>query len=442
MRISLNKRIQGFKINRHRHRLFPQKKPYERNHCQYAEIVNKEEKENVTDISTIRKKAEEGRTLYLRETREAVEENMPPFALTQKDENKYKKELDAVKLAISMMYNKLAASMDAWLGKGITLSDYTKERSEMMKNLRTQVLEEESLFAQSMEDYRQSMIGSNLAKAGESKTWAEMLRFQRSVQIDLDAMDKQPDEVGAGTSEVLKIKRDGKVFYFKEEDATFVGDPEDMVLEMGKFVPGLTRQEAADFIKAIGDELDQYDEDSFYEHFFDLFAKPELYSKVKKNSTIPLEGFLANVPKKRRKTIEDCFRLVFKTYNQQVISSYSAKIDPGSNLSRRNVATSRLASLLGIGDIVAESRTAVIKKNGQLIRLSGCFRGVPADKIRRLLKLAFIKTLELYGPEVPVYLETEYPPSVKLIKYGVKNCPVEKVLIGIRPVKKEMTERQ
>ncbi|MCR4907758.1 MAG: GNAT family N-acetyltransferase [Lachnospiraceae bacterium] len=60
--------------------------------------------------------------------------------------------------------------------------------------------------------------------------------------------------------------------------------------------------------------------------------------------------------------------------------------------------------------------------------------GVPVDKIRRLLKLSFLRTLELYGPEIPVYLETEYPPSIKLVKYGVKDCPVENILIGIRPV--------
>ncbi|MCR4908936.1 MAG: hypothetical protein K5985_08890, partial [Lachnospiraceae bacterium] len=221
----------------------------EKNPVNIPEIVNKEEKETFTDISTIREKAEEGRTLYIRETKEAVEENMPPvyrvgqdildsrkalgeddsnlvedseemkdvknkilmiqaylnysmppFALTQKDEKAYKKELDAVTLAISMMYNKLVASMDDWLKKGIALSDYTKERAEMMTSLRTQVLEEESLFAQSLADYRQSMIGSEHAKAGESQTWAEMLRFQRSVKINLDALEKQPEEVGAGTS--------------------------------------------------------------------------------------------------------------------------------------------------------------------------------------------------------------------------------------------------
>ncbi len=60
--------------------------------------------------------------------------------------------------------------------------------------------------------------------------------------------------------------------------------------------------------------------------------------------------------------------------------------------------------------------------------------GVPVDKIRRLLKVAFIKTLELYGPDIPVYMESEYPPSVKLIKYGVSDCPVEKILTGVRPV--------
>ncbi|MCR4908834.1 MAG: hypothetical protein K5985_08380 [Lachnospiraceae bacterium] len=383
------------------------------------ETVKKEEKQTETvDISSIEKKAAEGKTLFLRESEEAMQENMPPvylvgqdildsrkalgdddndlvedseemkdvknkimmiqaylnnpmppFAMTPKDESSYKKELDAVNLAISMMYNKLVASMDAWLGKGKGLSDYTKERFELIEKLKNQVLEEESLFAQSMVDYRQSMIGSNLAKTGKSQTWADMLRFQRALKIDLDELEKQPEEVGAGTSEVLKIKRDGKTLYFKPEDATYSGTIEEMITDTAveHFQNVMTRQEVNAFKDAVTEELDNYEEDDFYDHFYNLFVKDDLYSKLKKDSEIPLEAFLANVPKKRRKIVGDCFKLVFKTYNQLVMSSVSAKITPGSNLTRRNVATSRLASIMGIGDMFAESRTAVIKKNGQII---------------------------------------------------------------------------
>ncbi len=142
---------------------------------------------------------------------------MPPFALTQKDEEVNKKFLDDVKLAISMIYNKLISSMDAYLEKGEALSDYTKERADLISTLRTQILEEEALFAQSLTDYRQSMIGSDLAKTGECRTWAEMLRFQRSVKIDLDSIEEEGEEVGAVTSEVLKFKRDGKTFYSRQK---------------------------------------------------------------------------------------------------------------------------------------------------------------------------------------------------------------------------------
>ncbi len=55
---------------------------------------------------------------------------------------------------------------------------------------------------------------------------------------------------------------------------------------------------------------------------------------------------------------------------------------------------------------------------------------VPAEKIRMMLRSSFSKALELYGPDTPVHMESEYPPSVKLIKYTIKDCPTEKLLIG------------
>lgn len=58
--------------------------------------------------------------------------------------------------------------------------------------------------------------------------------------------------------------------------------------------------------------------------------------------------------------------------------------------------------------------------------------GIPVTKTQELLQVSFVKALESYGLEVPVYIETEYPPSVALIKYLISDCPVEKVLTGVR----------
>ncbi len=86
------------------------------------------------------------------------------------------------------------------------------------------------------------------------------------------------------------------------------------------------------------------------------------------------------------------------------------------------------------GIFLVSSEKTVSRKQRLEFTFIRVLPGVPVDKIRRLLRLSFLKALALYGPEVPVYLETEYPPSVKLIQYGVKDCPVDKILIGSRPV--------
>ncbi|MCR4691894.1 MAG: hypothetical protein K5739_11160, partial [Lachnospiraceae bacterium] len=395
--------------------------------------TEKQEKKTTTDMNlVVTGKTVKGRTVYLREAEAAVQENMPPvylvgqdildsrkavgdddndlvadsaemkdvknkimmiqaflsnpmppFAVKPQDEEAYKKELESVKLAMSMMYNKLLSSMDTWLEKKDALSDYTKERSELIEKLKTQVLEEESLFAQSMTEYRQSMTGSEFAKNGKSQTWAEMLRYQRAEKIDLDTMKKKVQMVGGGTSSVLKIDRNGKNVYFRAEEGSFVGNLFDMIDALSLHFPGINAKAVDAFSDAVEEELNEHSLGYVYRDFYDLYHKKDLYSGLRKKSGTPIAMFLANVPKKYRKQFGEYFSLIFKTFNQQGISELSAHIPQGRNLTRRNVATSRLASLMGIGDMFAESRTAVVKKDGKLFtgNLMEDAQGLDVDEV-------------------------------------------------------------
>ena len=298
---------------------------------------------------------------------------MPPATLDENNSDAFKEELESVKIAVNMMYNKLIGSMDVWLEKADTLKDASKERKNMIKRLRDQVSDEEALFAQSLDEYRKQMFED--AKNGDTseKTWVDMLRFERAEKIDLD--DKtvyKPEDIkqtGGDTSDVLKIKHKGRNVYFKEEENTAVGMPHDIISSCAeeKRFKNLNSDDLKDFIKVIK-TLEGTDRTGaqVYGYLFALVKKEHIFKDLKERTD--LDRFLMKIPQERQSKFEEFFRHFFKQYNQSAVAEHDAKIDPGRNLSRRNVATSRLATLLGIGDIVAESRTAIIKQNGQTFR--------------------------------------------------------------------------
>ncbi len=83
------------------------------------------------------------------------------------------------------------------------------------------------------------------------------------------------------------------------------------------------------------------------------------------------------------------------------------------------------------GVYLVSSRKTGEDKRALKIYFMRILPGVPAIKTRELLQVSFAKAVEIYGLDVPVYIDTEYPPTVALIKYLISDCPVEKVLTGV-----------
>ncbi|MCR4907760.1 MAG: GNAT family N-acetyltransferase [Lachnospiraceae bacterium] len=84
------------------------------------------------------------------------------------------------------------------------------------------------------------------------------------------------------------------------------------------------------------------------------------------------------------------------------------------------------------GVYLVSSRKTGVDKRALKIYFMRILPGIPASKTRELLQVSFAKAIEIFGLEVPVYIDTEYPPTVALIKYLISDCPVEKVLTGVR----------
>ena len=83
-------------------------------------------------------------------------------------------------------------------------------------------------------------------------------------------------------------------------------------------------------------------------------------------------------------------------------SGVSALIRNGRNLSDRNVATSRLAVMLGIGSVISDSRTAVIRRNNKLIRgnLMEASGGTTADECKKGVTYSNEAIVQLYALQI------------------------------------------
>lgn len=307
--------------------------------------------------------------------------SMPPFAKTLKEEEGYREELGGTRLAVNLMYNKLIESIDTWLDRKDTVVDASPERLQMLTRLREQALHEESLFAQSLKTYRDRMIGSDLAKRGVASSWAEMLRYQRSDKIDIDEDPKCMTMAGAHSSNVMKIKKNGKTWYFKEEENLVTGGNAEIADQIAPKVKTLDPKVLKGFKAALAMEDNKDIGQKVLRPIFNAMLKEKDYlAKVKKRKG-PLAEFIQKMSKNQQESFRDFYILFCRARTSKSGSSW-AGIGQGRNLSRRNVATSRLAGILGIDDMIADSRTAEVKYQGKVIsgNLMDEADGVAVDK--------------------------------------------------------------
>ena len=115
-------------------------------------------------------------------------------------------------------------------------------------------------------------------------------------------------------------------------------------------------------------------------NFFGLKSSGDAFADLKKfcsNDRLFLSGETMDLlrsiegisnPKHRaavKKAIGDIFTEIKKDSVLAKIGNDTTRISPGENMAKRNVATSRLAKLLGIGGIVPESEMAAVEVNGK-----------------------------------------------------------------------------
>ena len=259
----------------------------------------------------------------------------------------------------------------------------------------TQCQQDSLIFADKAITVYEGMAGKKIPK-GKEPRWVEVLLSARSEEFDTDREGVEVKKGGEGLSDISIIKNaDGKTIFFRSEDKVPDRDIVKSAKEMAVEVLGTEETEDNKFL---GDAAVEFMKLTNAYDTMKLFAKaykvieplkkklgkkePRLskvisYSDIAKAAVKALDKkeLKEYVEKASEEQLEKLGRLYAKSfdlYNKVNCcfagGSSSADIKPGRNLSNRHVATSRLAQILGIGNIVSESRTAEIKVGNNVVK--------------------------------------------------------------------------
>ncbi len=327
--------------------------------------------------------------------RALITNQMPPIKtdangqVDKESEKAARAEIDQTCVLITMMYSRLHNA----------IAEFTKvyggayrDLSDMLQELSEEARQESKDFKDKTLQYREMACG-DVELRQKKLRWENALRFNRSIFYDLDH-DKEKIGVmkqGEGasvvyalTTEVQKAgQKEEKTVYFREKDyVPSANNHELMESVMKKYK--LSEETEKSLNKVMSDILSS-------KAAIDAYLEQIKESKLKDDDEIltDVEGFInsvsayaLNYEEEESIALAKFFVDFHDTLAKRNVASelnISARIDNGRNLSDRNVATSRLAAMLGIQDMIADSRTATIRQNGKLIEgnLMENTQGVP-----------------------------------------------------------------
>ena len=222
------------------------------------------------------------------------------------------------------------------------------------------------------------------------KSWADLLNWERTL-VFKEGEDTKITHAGGNTSDVLVIEKDGQKQYFKEEsklkDANLrfiIDDKQDEIVEAKESnveedtpeyyslgLLGAMRKELCDDPAMVHATVDA---------FFDFITSPDGFADLKKTCRIMhLSKFgavnnvinaIEGIPdQKKKEEVKKAVGMVFTEVRRSMImadvGTKTARISAGEGMAKRNVATSRLAKLLGLEKLVPNCEMASIEAEGK-----------------------------------------------------------------------------
>ncbi len=302
-----------------------------------------------------------------------------------------------------------------------------KARKQMIEDLYEQVKYESVGFSQKVRE-----IKSDNSRDNTRLTWISILSEVRTQTFEHGQNGVEIEMGGAGTSKVYIVKKNGVTKYFKENesmpprnfDLLVIGEQDKLSALKSEYNNGShTQQEKNDYaaridrrknyLSVVAKALSRRFPDP--DDRFIFLGENATYEKLIRGLYSELSGdsgFIAirdalnaewnqayeNLSRAKENYQRETDSAIKKTYEATVkqrkaeledtdlgyilssliqikkdlllstIATHVAKIDPSSEISKRNVATCRMARLLGLDDVIATSGMADIKINGQRMR--------------------------------------------------------------------------
>ena len=304
------------------------------------------------------------------------------------------------------------------------VKDTGKERMDLVTRLYARVKMEKLSLEQTGLSVKARMLK-------EGSTWTDVLELARARKFS----ENEVEEVGAGTSIVYKIKNEDGTFSFAKAEETlgkntmddYLKDYEGMAVGWGAelmahirkmnreklFITDEVWLKIAEEIKSVtgnkvlhGAELIHHVADNIRTYAENKFGQSKKNKKMR-DAIYELADIIENYkPEEGLKTAggkdvdayaikEDFFKYTSKRLlaYDMVHDSRNANIQGDEVvLSNRNVSMSRLAEDLAVGEVIAKSETAVMEKDGKLMRFNimegakGISMGDMDDKIKEMKK--------------------------------------------------------
>lgn len=275
----------------------------------------------------------------------------------------------------TQLYDNLIDSCRRYIdAKGRPLTIQGRARLRMVRQLHNQLTRERQLLAGCIHN-----LVDQVSQQGAAVPWNHLLQMLRQAQLDTDGLAVR--QVGNGTSDVLRISDGASAIYFKPEEKlplrtittesvcqqyqqahrkdralqqieslltdrdfiNFLPAVADMLISVGITTDDLEPSQLAVFTQ----KMQTPEAQALFEYMFDSFP---ILRNMEKLATAFRMGVTIRKP------------LALDT------ACSNARIAPGRMLSQRNVAASRIASLLGMPDLVAESKTVLLTHEGQTKR--------------------------------------------------------------------------
>ena len=293
---------------------------------------------------------------------------------------------------IMRQYDDLLRSTRTYEKKRHPVTTLGRQRKKMVQAIHRNAAKERAFFETRAKEYFIS---------GKGGTFGDILKDMRTVVLQPTRSMKN---VGAATSVVYRLQHEGKTVFFKPEEELY--DRLDIAETMLRHRPAHMSTEDEKMFDAIiaalkkrkaveKDELEKLpagQDPSTLDHHLNratvgmfMGSAAAAYiragKKINPSDIDSYDSSLMAFPEimyayrsSKDKTETDHMRRILKllepsliTFNLGNFMNTNAQMDPSESAVIRNVATSRVADILGISGIVAKSEYATLNKDGRLI---------------------------------------------------------------------------